>query len=101
MKSVSFLKVKLTAPEKKPGFITTLEAHNIYQKSADIQDNEERAHAKLWKERKALQSQITDVYNRICSGVDRIIQEKLPMHELLDDSEKEQSDDETKLQEPY
>jgi len=81
-------------------FTSTVEKlHNIYQKSADIQDNEERAHAKLWKERKALQTQITDVYNGICSGVDCIIQEKLPMQDLLDSEEKNLTED-SKIQEP-
>lgn len=81
-------------------FASTVEKlHDVYQRSADLQDNEERAHSRLWKERKKLQSQINDVYSGICTGVDCIIQEKLPMQDLLADKEKESIDD-AKMQEP-
>ncbi len=73
-------------------FVSTLEKlHTIYQKTADLQDNEEKAHATLWKNRKNLQSQINDVYVDISSGVDSIIQEKVPMQEIA--NEEKQSED--------
>jgi len=71
-------------------FATTVEKlHDVYQKSADLQDSEERAHARLWKERKKLHQQINDVYSGICTGVDCIIQEKLPMQDLAADAEQQ------------
>ena len=57
--------------------------HAIYQKLADMQDAEEKAHGRLWKERKKLQSQINDTYVGISNGIDCIIQETLPMQELM------------------
>ncbi len=64
---------------KSTEFTATVEKlHEIYQKAADLQDHEERAHEGLWKQRKKLQSQINDVYSNIVTGVDCIIQEKLP-----------------------
>jgi hypothetical protein len=82
-------------------FASTVEKlHDVYQKSADLQDNEERAHARLWKERKKLQSQINDVYSGICTGVDCIIQEKLPMQDLaIEDDEKEPKNENEQLPE--
>ena len=66
-------------------FASTVEKlHNIYQKMADLQDHEEKAHGKLWKERKKLQLQINDAYVGISNGIDCIIQEKLPMQELVE-----------------
>jgi hypothetical protein len=65
-------------------FVGTVEKlHSIYQKMADIQDSEEKAHRRLWKERKKLQSQISDTYVTISNGIDCIIQETLPMQELM------------------
>ena len=66
-------------------FASTIEKlHDVYQKMADLQDHEEKAHGKLWKERKKLQLQINDAYVGISNGVDCIIQEKLPMQELIE-----------------
>jgi hypothetical protein len=56
----------------------------FYQKMADLQDHEEKAHGKLWKERKKLQLQINDAYVGISNEVDCIIQENLPMQELVE-----------------
>jgi hypothetical protein len=65
-------------------FVGTVEKLQlIYQKMADIQDSEEKAHKRLWKERKKLQSQISDTYVTISNGIDCIIQETLPMQELM------------------
>jgi hypothetical protein len=58
--------------------------HDIHQKMSELQDTEEKAHERLWKERKTLQSQINQVYAGISSGVDSIIQDTLPMYELID-----------------
>jgi hypothetical protein len=58
--------------------------HDIYQKMSELQDTEEKAHERLWKERKTLQSQINQVYAGISSGVDSIIQDTLSMHELIE-----------------
>jgi hypothetical protein len=64
-------------------FASTVEKlRDIHQKAADLQDSEEKAHTRLWKERRKLQSQINDAYVGICTGVDCIIQEQLPMQEL-------------------
>ena len=57
--------------------------HSIYQKMADIQESEEKAHGRLWNERKKLQSQINEVYVGISNGIDCIFQETLPMEELM------------------
>jgi hypothetical protein len=66
-------------------FASTVEKlHDVYLKMADLQDHEEKAHGKLWKERKKLQLQINDAYVGISNGVDCIIQEKLPMQELVE-----------------
>jgi hypothetical protein len=62
---------------------TVEKLHAIYQKMADLQDSEEKAHGRLWKERKKLQVQINDIYVGISNGVDCIIQDTLPMQELL------------------
>jgi hypothetical protein len=65
-------------------FVGTLEKINaIYKKMAEIQDSEERAHGRLWKERKKLQAQINDTYMGISTGIDCIIQETLPMQEFM------------------
>ena len=67
-------------------FTSTVEKlHDIYQKAADLQDHEEKAHEGLWKQRKILQSLINDVYSDISTGVDCIIQEHLPMQDLADE----------------
>jgi hypothetical protein len=71
-------------------FASTVEKlHDIYQKAADLQDSEEKAHTRLWKERRKLQSQINDAYVGICTGVDCIIQEQLPMQELVAENTRE------------
>jgi hypothetical protein len=78
-------------------FASTVEKlHNVYQRMADLQDHEEKAHGKLWKERKKLQLQINDAYVGISNGVDCIIQEKLPMQELVERDE-DQAEVEEKL----
>lgn len=65
-------------------FVGTVEKlHDIYQKAADLQDSEEKAHGRLWKERRKLQSQINDAYVGISNGIDCIIQDQLPMQELI------------------
>jgi hypothetical protein len=74
---------------------TVEELHDIYQKMADLQDNEEKAHGRLWKERKKLQLQINDTYVGISNGIDCIIQEKIPMQELLEEHGKEKETEET------
>jgi hypothetical protein len=74
---------------------TVEELHEIYQKMADLQDNEEKAHGRLWRERKKLQLQINDTYVGISNGIDCIIQEKIPMQELLEEHEKEKEEEET------
>jgi hypothetical protein len=80
-------------------FAATVEKlHDIYQKAADLQDSEEKAHGRLWKERRKLQSQINEVYVGICNGVDCIIQEQLPMQELAVENTAEKDADEAKTQ---
>jgi hypothetical protein len=64
-------------------FSSTFEKLNeIYQKYADLQDHEEKAHEGLWKQRRKLQSEIYEVYSDVSTGVDCILQETLPMQEL-------------------
>lgn len=71
-------------------FAATVEKlRDIYRKMADLQDNEEKAHGRLWKERKKMQSQINDTYIEISNGIDCIIQEKIPMQELMEEHETE------------
>ena len=55
---------------------------SIYQKMLQLQDKEEKGHLTMWKSRKYLQSQINSSYVEISSGIDSIVQEKDPMHEL-------------------
>lgn len=55
----------------------------IYQSMSKLQDAEERAHQRLWKERKALQTKIGQAFRDITAGLDSIIQENEPMQELL------------------
>jgi len=75
---------------KSSEFAATLETlHDIYQKAADLQDSEEKAHTRLWKERRKLQLQINDTYVGISTGIDCIIQEQLPMQELAIDNSAE------------
>jgi len=74
---------------------TVEKLHDIYQKMADLQDNEEKAHGRLWRERKKLQLQINDTYVGISNGIDCIIQEKIPMQELLEEHGKEKETEET------
>ncbi len=87
---------------RSPEFASTVEKlRDIYQKAADLQDSEEKAHTRLWKERRKLQSQINDTYVGICTGVDCIIQEKLPMQDLaIDNEQKEPKAESTQLPEP-
>ena len=77
-------------------FTSTVEKlHDIYQKAADLQDSEEKAHTRLWRERRKLQSQINDAYVGICTGVDCIIQEQLPMQELATENNEEKETKDT------
>jgi len=71
------------------------ELRDIYQKMADLQDHEEKAHVRLWKDRKKLQLQINDAYVGISTGIDCILQEKIPMQELLEEHGKEKETEET------
>src|SRR5579884_3225225 len=69
-------------------FKNTLEKLNrVYKTMAKLQDAEERAHGRLWKDRKELQSKIAQIYGEIASGIGSIIQDKEPMHELLEHKE--------------
>lgn len=66
-------------------FTNNLEAlHDIYQKMVELQDREEKAHQRLWKERRTMQSMINQTCNEISNGIDSIIQEKLPMEEFIE-----------------
>lgn len=81
---------------KSQEFVGTVEKlHAIYQKMADIQDSEEKAHGRLWKERKKLQSQINDTYVGISNGIDCIIQETLPMQELIKLQAKQETEEQS------
>jgi hypothetical protein len=60
---------------------------SIYQKMQKLQENEERAHARLWKERKYIQSEINSAYTEITTGIESIIQETPPMVELFGSKE--------------
>lgn len=55
----------------------------IYKEMVDLQDTEERAHERLWKERKKLQERIRQVYTSISSEIESILQEKPAMHEFI------------------
>lgn len=69
---------------KSQDFASTIEKiYSIHQKMTELQNREEKAHERLWRERKELQSQINQTYVRISNGIDTIIQERLPMEELI------------------
>jgi hypothetical protein len=74
----------------------------IYQKMSQLQDREEKAHGRLWKERKILQSKLNQVHVDISNGVDSIIQDTLPLHEFIENHANQQSPEKqpTKLIEP-
>jgi hypothetical protein len=77
-------------------FTRTLEKlHEIYQRMADLQDSEEKAHGRLWKERKKLQFEVNDTYVGISNGVDCIIQETLPMQEMANAQEEQNEEEKT------
>jgi hypothetical protein len=66
----------------------------IYKDMADLQNKEEQAHERLWKDRKAIQDRIHQIYIAISSGIENILQEKPAMHELTEKEPK------TRLLEP-
>lgn len=72
---------------------TVEKLHAIYQKMADLQDSEEKAHGRLWKERRKLQVQINDTYVGISNGIDCIIQDTLPMQELIKVQAKQETEE--------
>lgn len=81
---------------KSQEFTGTLEKlHEIYQRMADLQDSEEKAHGRLWKERKKLQFEVNDTYVGISNSVDYIIQDSLPMQELANDQEEQNEQEKT------
>jgi hypothetical protein len=75
---------------KSQDFGNTIEKiYGIHQKMTELQNREEKAHERLWKERKELQSQINQTYMKISSGIETIIQEKPPMEELTKEDTEE------------
>jgi hypothetical protein len=56
---------------------------SIYQKLQKLQETEERAHARLWKDRKSIQSEVNQAYTEITTGIASIIQDSPPMIELI------------------
>jgi hypothetical protein len=60
------------------------ELYTIYKDMANLQNKEEQAHERLWKDRKTIQEKIHQVYSAISSGIDSILQEKPAMHELIE-----------------
>lgn len=87
---------------RSPEFCSTIEKiYGIHQKMTELQNREEKAHERLWKERKELQSQINQTYMRVSSGIETIIQEKPPMEELTkEESEQKGTEESTKEQLP-
>ncbi len=73
--------------------------HQVYQKMSDLQDSEEKAHGRLWKERKNLQVQLNNAYSGISNGMDCIIQDSLPMQELAKDKEESDLSENAQLEE--
>jgi len=69
---------------KSQEFTRTLEnLYGIHQLMAQLQDKEEKAHERLWRERKELQSKINQTYMTVSNAVESILQEKPPMAELI------------------
>jgi hypothetical protein len=58
--------------------------YTIYKDMADLQNKEEQAHERLWKDRKTIQEELHQVYSAISSGIENILQEKPAMHELIE-----------------
>jgi hypothetical protein len=82
---------------KSQDFASTIEKiYGIHQKMTELQDREEKAHERLWRERKELQSQINQTYVAISNGIDTIIQQRLPMEELT----KEEDANQKEIEEP-
>ncbi|MBI2183679.1 MAG: DUF2130 domain-containing protein [Thaumarchaeota archaeon] len=87
---------------KSQDFAGTLERlHRIHQSMTELQDKEEKVHERLWKERKALQSQINKAYIEISGGIDSIMQDKSITEEIPEKSyEKDQQEHTLELLEP-
>ena len=58
--------------------------YTIYKEMAELQNKEEQAHERLWKDRKTIQEKTHQVYMAISSGIENILQEKPAMHELTE-----------------
>jgi hypothetical protein len=58
--------------------------YTIYKDMTELQNKEEQAHERLWKDRKAIQDRIHQIYIAISSGIENILQEKPAMHELTE-----------------
>jgi len=73
----------------------------IYQKMIVLQDKEEKAHGRLWRDRKALNSEVNEAYIAISSGIGSIIQETSPMEEFAEQETKavEEESEEALVQE--
>ncbi len=55
---------------------------SVYHRMSDLQDREERAHRRLWKDRKEIQRELNDVYADISTSVESVLQERPVMEEL-------------------
>ena len=87
---------------KSPDFCSTIEKiYGIHQKMIELQNREEKAHERLWKERKELHAQINQTYMNISGGIETILQEKPPMEELTkEDTEQKEIEESAKEQFP-
>lgn len=76
--------VKLYDYIKSQEFSRKLESLlSIYSRMARLQESEERAHQRLWKDRKGLQAEINSTYTDVSVGIQSILQESPPMQELV------------------
>lgn len=64
--------------------------YSIYENMTRLQNTEEQAHERLWRDRKTIQEKIRQVCTAISSGIDNILQEKPAMQELTEKDEGQQ-----------
>jgi len=82
------------------GYVEKL--YSIYQNMVRLQNTEERAHERLWRDRKTIQEKIHQAYTAISNGIDNILQQKPAMQELIemDESQRETKETQKRLLEP-
>jgi hypothetical protein len=76
--------------------------YSIYQDMARLQNTEEQAHERLWRDRKTIQEKIRQAYTAISNAIDSILQEKPAMQELIekDEGQRQVKEPQKRLLEP-